>query len=230
LCNRVLATPGMPLEIACFNVESALVAAKAGADRIEICTGASVGGTTPSLSDLQTIKERVNIPVNVMIRPRGGDFTYKDSELAQMEKDLQSFKLIADGFVFGVLQPDRSIDKERNQRLVALAAPKPCTFHRAFDVVPNPEAAAEHIVESGFSAILTSGGHPNALLGCDVIAEVVAKTRGKLDVIAGGGVRSENIDRIKEVTQAEWFHSSAVVDDTNIASGDEVRRLKRSIE
>jgi copper homeostasis protein len=220
----------MPLEIACFNVESALLAAAAGADRIELCAGASVGGTTPAFHDLEAVKTKVDVPVNVMIRPRGGNFTYSQDELAQMREDIQRFKPLADGFVFGILNSENLVDKKQNQDLVRLAAPKPCTFHRAYDEVPDLSEAAAIIIECEFTAILTSGGQPNAVAGATAIAKVVTQTRGSLDILVGGGVRSSNIEELKTVTQANWFHSSAIISgSTEVASAEEVQHLKEKL-
>jgi copper homeostasis protein len=225
----------MPLEIACFNLASALVASLSGADRIELCSGAQVGGTTPVLTDLQTLKTQLQhnrIPVNVMIRPRGGDFVYTSDEFAQMERQIEEFESLADGFVFGILNEDGTVDIERNGRMMQLGKGKPCTFHRAFDSIPNLASAFDEIAQLGFSAILTSGGKPDALSGQEELAELVKLSevsklskRKAVDVIVGGGLRSGNIEVLKHVTRAEWFHSSALVDATGVASGDEVKRL-----
>jgi copper homeostasis protein len=221
----------MPLEIACFNVESALLAAKAGAERIELCAGASVGGTTPQFHDLQAVKSAVTIPVNVMIRPRGGNFTYTKEELAQMKEDIKRFYPLADGFVFGILDSENAVDFVENRGLVELAAQKPCTFHRAFDEVSDPSAAADVIMECGFAAILTSGGKPNAVAGSETIAALIRKTRGKLEVLVGGGVRSSNIEELRSATRGNWFHSSAITDtSTEVASAEEVQRLRDQLK
>jgi copper homeostasis protein len=221
----------MPLEIACFNVESALLAAEAGADRIELCAGASVGGTTPQYRDLQAVKSKVTIPVNVMIRPRGGIFLYTKEELAQMKEDIKRFEPFSDGFVFGILDSENRVDIKANREMVTLAAPKPCTFHRAFDEVPSLSAAADVIMECGFAAILTSGGQPNALAGADAISEIVEQTRGKLEILVGGGVRSSNIDELRRATRGNWFHSSAITDaSTEVASAVEVNTIREKLK
>ena len=124
------------LEIACFNAPSAVVAAAAGADRIELCADRSVGGITPPLSDLEALRPQVKIPVMIMIRPRGGGFVYSDEEFIEMKGDIERVRGLADGFVFGVLKEEGGVvkvDEERNLELVKLASPLPCTFHRAID-------------------------------------------------------------------------------------------------
>jgi copper homeostasis protein len=221
----------MPLEIACFNVESALIAAKIGADRVELCAGASVGGTTPSLQDIEAVKQNVHIPVNVMIRPRGGDFVYSAGELKQMRVDIEQFKSLAEGFVFGILDRNDRVDKRANRELVELADGKPCTFHRAFDEISNLVGAAEDIVECGFAAILTSGGQKSAVAGAPAISEIVRAMEGRLHIITGGGVRSGNIEELKTVTKGHWFHSSAIIDTTTeVACLDEVQKLREKLE
>jgi len=221
----------MPLEIACFNVKSALVAAEAGADRIELCAGASVGGTTPSFDDLETLKSRTKIPVNVMIRPRGGNFTYSEEELGQITADIKLFKTLADGFVLGVLDSDNQIERRVNRELVELAGSKPCTFHRAFDEVPDLFVAADAVASCGFAAILTSGGQPNAVAGASIIAEVIERTKGKLEIVTGGGVRSVNLGELKRKTQGQWFHSSAITEEaTETANLEEVKQLQHKLK
>jgi copper homeostasis protein len=220
----------MPLEIACFNVESAILAAEAGADRIELCAGASVGGTTPALHDVEEVAYKVKLPVNVMIRPRGGNFTYSTSEFAQMKEDINAFKPLVDGFVFGILDEDMHVDKKANRELVELAKPKPCTFHRAFDEVSDLSVAANVVVGCGFAAILTSGGKANAVDGSRAIAEVIEQTRQQLDILVGGGVRAANIEELRRVTKGNWFHSSAITDaSSEVANAEEVQNLREKL-
>ena len=132
------------IEIACFNPESAIIAFENGADRIELCDGLSEGGTTPGFETTRQLREKIKIPIFVMIRPRGGDFTYSESELEQMKKDLVQLKsLNVDGFVFGILNENDEVDIAQNKALVELAAPFQCTFHRAFDRAKNLEDSLE---------------------------------------------------------------------------------------
>ena len=122
------------IEIACFNPESAIIAFENGADRIELCNGLSEGGTTPDFETAKLLREKINIPIFVMIRPRGGDFTYSDEEFTQMKSELIQLKTLnIDGFVFGILDEKDEVNVAQNKELVELAEPFPCTFHRAFD-------------------------------------------------------------------------------------------------
>jgi len=220
------------LEIACFNVDSARIAQDAGAHRIEFCAEREVGGVTPRVEELQEIKREANItiPVNIMIRPRGGDFVYSPEEFDQMKKDVERFKTLADGYVFGVLTKEREVDVERNQELVQLARPKPCTFHRAFDELPRPIEGADAVVSCGFEAMLTSGCAPNAALGARTLTELVHHVGEKIVIVVGGGVRASNVALLKEVTGAKWFHSSAVIDGGHGANPSEVREMLAKLQ
>lgn len=217
------------LEIACFNTESAVIAQEVGADRIEFCAEAKAGGTTPSFEQLGALKPKLKIPINVMIRPRGGNFEYSTEEFECMKEDIKRFKPLADGFVFGILTKEHGIDVERNRELVQLAKPRLCTFHRAFDEVSKPIKPADEIISCGFSAILTSGCSPQATLGARVLLQLVEHVGNKISIIVGGGVRSSNIVQLKTMTGAEWFHSSAIVDSGEIASREEMVGMLREL-
>jgi copper homeostasis protein len=215
------------LEIACFTTNSALIAQSAGADRVELCDGMSVGGLTPDHTSLAAIRNRITIPVNIMIRPRGGDFVYTDAEFEQMKGDIAHFKALASGFVFGLLSPAGGVDVERNRELVELAQPLPCTFHRAFDeTAPGTYDALEDVITCGFKTILTSGCEANAVAGVEVLAELVKRAQGRIAIMPGGSVRSSNVKSLRERTGADWYHSSAVVGEGDVASSAEVHLLK----
>ncbi len=214
------------LEIACFNPESTLIASEAGADRIELCQSPEVGGTTPDYNALVSIRSRITIPIFVMIRPRGGNFAYSDAEFQQMEDSVQLFKVMADGFVFGVLNANNRVDVERTSKLVNLAHPLPCTFHRAFDEIWDMSAALEDIIKCGLSTILTSGGKSTAHEGALGLAKLVEQAQNRIIIMPGGGVRSTNIEEIGVISKARTFHSSALTDDKNVPSLAEIQQLK----
>lgn len=218
------------LEIACFNAESALVARSAGADRIELCDNPSVGGTTPNFESLHFVRRQITTPVFIMIRPRGGSFFYTDAEFKQMKHDLLRYKPLADGFVFGILGSDQRIDTLKVAELVASARPLPCTFHRAFDETPNLKEALEDAIQCGVKAVLTSGGEANAIEGVLALQDLVIQAAGRLEIIPGGGVRYSNIMMLRQKTMASWFHSSALTTDANLASMDEIERMKSLLE
>ncbi|WP_126654206.1 copper homeostasis protein CutC [Chryseobacterium aureum] len=215
------------IEIACFNPESAVIAFENGADRIELCDGLSEGGTTPGFETLKNLREKMTIPIFVMIRPRGGDFTYTDSEFEQMKNDLVRLKsLNADGFVFGILDENDEVNVDQNKALVQLAAPLPCTFHRAFDRAASLEDSLEKVIECGFTTILTSGQKPNVSEGKENLKKLVELSDGRIEILVGGGLRSSNIEEIRSVTNANYFHSSAITDGGAFANPDEVVALK----
>ncbi|SMR48624.1 unnamed protein product [Zymoseptoria tritici ST99CH_1E4] len=222
------------LEIACFSPSSALLAASAGADRIELCANQHLGGTTPPPLWLTHIKATVQtIPIFVMIRPRGGNFCYSNVEFEEMKAQIREFETLgADGFVFGMLKEDgRGIDVERTAELVRHASPKPCTFHRAFDEVADLMKGLENVVLTGCRAILSSGGRASAEEGVEGLRELVEKADGRVTVIAGGGVRSGNIESIKKVGGVRYLHSSAIVGvDSDSVNGEEVKKMKSLLQ
>lgn len=220
------------LEIACFNVQSAIVASESGADRVELCDNADLGGTTPPLEWLRQIEDKVTVPINVMIRPRGGDFVYTDLEFQSMKNSIKTFKSagMINGFVFGILNHDHAIDVARTTDLTQLAAPLPCTFHRAFDESPNPLEAVEDVVSCGINTILTSGGASDAAQGHGVLAQLVEKAAGRITIMPGGGVRSTNIDMLKRETDAPAYHSSALLGSGVIANALEIEKMKTKVQ
>ncbi|MBL1222783.1 copper homeostasis protein CutC [Chryseobacterium sp. L7] len=215
------------IEIACFNPESAVIAFENGADRIELCDGLSEGGTTPDFNTAKELRDKINIPIFVMIRPRGGDFTYSESEFEQMKKELTALRsLNIDGFVFGILNEKDEVNVEQNRILVEMAAPLPCTFHRAFDRAADLENSLEKVIECGFKTILTSGQKPNVSEGKENLKKLVELSAGRIEILIGGGLRSTNIEEIRAFTHAGYFHSSAITDGGAFANPDEVIALK----
>lgn len=218
------------LEIACFNRESALIAQKGGADRVELCDNINEGGTTPDFEITRQTREKLTIPLYVMIRPRGGNFVYSEEEFQQMKKDIQHFKKLGvDGFVFGILNADKNINVQQNSELVAFAKPIPCTFHRAFDEVQDVFQSLEGVIQCGFSTLLTSGTMPNVIEGVSVLKELVKKANNRITIMPGGGLRSGNIKILQQQTGAGFYHSSAITDGSEITSLEEVKTLKGMI-
>ena len=198
------------LEIAVFNITSALQAIEAGADRLELCENPSDGGTTPSYGTLKTVREKVSIPVFPIIRPHGGDFLYGNDEFEVMKQDIRVCKdLQFEGVVTGLLTIDGNIDTFRTQRLVELAWPMELTFHRAFDRAKNPLQALEDIISCGCNRILTSGQVPKAPDGKELIKELVEKAGERIIILPGSGIRADNIRELATYTGAKEFHSSA---------------------
>jgi copper homeostasis protein len=222
--------PMKRLEIACFNIASAVIAQNAGADRVELCADIAVGGITPSLETVQEAREKLSIDLYVMIRPRGGDFEYSEDEFHEMKRAISTFKnLGVHGFVFGILHENRSIHVQNNKVLVDLAKPFPCTFHRAFDEVLEVEQALEDVIACGFSTVLTSGTFPNVMAGKEVLKKLVLQAQNRIEIMPGGGLRSGNIAELDAVVHANWYHSSAIVDGSETAHKQEIIALKNKI-
>lgn len=198
------------IEVVCFSPVSALNAEAGGANRIELCENAAVGGTTPSSGAIRFALKRLSIPMNVMIRPRGGDFFYEEDYFEIMKEDILFCKKMGvSGLVLGVLTQDGKVDMERNRRLVDMAAPLPVTFHRAFDMTENLFETLENCIECGFHTILTSGGQPSAEKGIRVLSDLVSKAGNRIQIMVGGGVRKNNIELLIRETGASAFHTSA---------------------
>ena len=201
------------LEICVDTAEGAMAAENGGATRIELCGNLIIGGTTPSTSLLEIVKEKVKIPVHTIIRPRFGDFCYTDLEFEEIKRQVVSMKKYgADGVVIGILKPDGSLDKERMEILISLAKPMNVVLHRAFDVCRDPFEALELAKELGIQAILTSGQKETALEGADLIGELIKKANAEIDIMPGGGIDSNSILGLVKKTNATSYHMSGRVD------------------
>ena len=197
------------LEICVFSVEAAVLAEKSGADRVELCSSYTEGGLTPSAGTIRMVRNLINIECYVMIRPRGGDFCYSDTEFEQMHHDIEYAKSCGvDGVVLGVLQPNGLVNITRTRQLVQHAAPLKVTFHRAFDLTTDPFRALEDLTLCGCHRILTSGQKALAIEGMDTIKQLVTLSAGRIDVMAGSGVTPENACKIIE-TGVQALHFSA---------------------
>ena len=216
------------VEIACFNTLSAIIAHVAGASRIELCDNADLGGTTPPVEWLTKIRDGINVPINVMIRPRGGNFVYTAQDFDTMKNSLNTFKTtgMADGFVFGMLTNERTVDLDRTTELVSLAAPLPCTFHRAFDELENLYQGLEDVIRCGIKTVLTSGGESNAVRGREVLAQLVKQAGDRIVIMPGGGVRSTNLRMLHRDIQASAYHSSALIQPDTVVHAEEVSRMR----
>lgn len=202
----------MLLEICAFNLPAALAAQRAGADRIEFCSGPEEGGVTPSAGLIRTAREVLQIPLYPIIRPREGDFLYSDEEFRAMLLDIEFCKEVGcDGVVVGILLADGSVDGARCGRLVEAAYPMGVTFHRAFDRAANPFEALEFIIQIGCERILTSGQRPVAMEGAELLNELVREADERIVIMPGSGVRSANIAELARKTGAVEFHTTARV-------------------
>ena len=198
------------LEVAVFSIEAALSAIKAGADRIEFCENPSEGGTTPSYGSLKTLIKLTDKPIFPIIRPRGGDFLYTQTEYEVIKTDLLMVKELGyPGAVIGLLNEDGSIDVKRTTELVQLAAPMEITFHRAFDRCNDPIKGLADIIITGCKRILTSGQVPNVGDELPLLKQLVEKAAGRIIILPGSGVRANNCKNIIDTTGAVEIHSSA---------------------
>ena len=214
------------LEIACFNLESARRAARCGVGRIEFCAGYAAGGVTPDLADFESLRAETSIPVVVMIRPRGGDFNYSRDEIGVMREQIGVFRAAgADGFVFGVLQGDRTVDQGVTRDLVGLANALPCTFHRAFDEAPELVRALDAVIECGCKRLLSSGGGGTAWENREVLRKLHVHAADRITLLAGGGVRSDHASELIRLTGLSEIHSSALPAGESNASEEEIRAL-----
>jgi copper homeostasis protein len=203
-------TPPFLLEVCVDSVESAMAAQAGGAARVELCDNLLEGGTTPSAGTIELARKHLTIALNVIIRPRGGDFDYSEIEFEIMRRDIQiARELGVNGAVIGVLKPNGTIDKTRTRTLVELARPMSVTFHKAFDVTRDPYAALETLIELGVDRVLTSGQEATLLEGMDVVAELVRRAAERIIIMPGGSINARNIKRILDATGAREFHATA---------------------
>ena len=200
----------MILEIAANSVASALAAQQGGAGRVELCAALELGGLTPSHAQIALARERLHIPLYVLIRPRAGDFLYSELECETMQRDIQACAAAGcDGVVLGVLDADGKVDMPRCRSLMSAAGSMGVTFHRAFDLTRDPFSSLNDLVELGCERVLTSGGQASAMEGAELIRQLVERAVGRIAVMAGAGVDAGNIGRLREMTGAQEFHASA---------------------
>jgi len=195
------------IEVCVAHIQSALAAQEGGAQRVELCVTLYEGGTPPSYATIKLARQKLNIGLNIMIRPRGSDFCYSDVEFELMKEDIKICKdLGADGVVFGLLNPDGNIDLDRMKILIDLAKPMSVTFHRAFDVTADPFKALEEIIELGINRILTAGQKNTVPEGIDLIKQLVDVADDRIIIMPGSGISESNIQEIRDITGAKEFH------------------------
>jgi len=217
------------LEVCCGDPQSVLAAAEGGAGQIELCSGLSDGGLTPSVGLIRYARSIFKGDINVLIRPKAGDFIYDAAEVEIMIDDIRmAIANGADGVVIGALTPDGDIDTDICRRFVDSAheawdrhagehiCPPNITFHRAFDLARNPEEALEQIIDLGCNCLLTSGMAPDAETGIPMLRHLVELSYAKPDplrrrikIMAGAGVTPDNVGRICRETGVRLIHSTA---------------------
>ncbi|AWV08391.1 copper homeostasis protein CutC [Marilutibacter maris] len=202
---------GAPLlEIAANSLASALAAQAGGADRVELCENLGEGGCTPSWGTIAAARERLGIPLYVLVRPRAGDFLYDEDEREAMRRDIEAcVRIGCDGVVIGALDADGDVDMATCRELVAAAGPLGVTFHRALDASRDPVAALEAAIALGCERVLTSGAQANALDGAATIATLVERAAGRIRVMAGAGVEAATLPLLRQRSGADEFHASA---------------------
>ena len=199
--------PNPIFEVCVDSVDSAVAAEQGGATRVELCAALLEGGLTPSAGIIAITRAQVSIGLQVMIRPRGGDFLYSDTEFASMKHDIELAKQLgANGVVFGLLTAAGDIDSDRTRVLLDLAKPMNVTFHRAFDMTRDPIAALETLIGLGINRVLTSGQEVSALEGAELVHDLLVHADDKIIVMPGGGITEQNIKKVLDTTGAKEIH------------------------
>ncbi len=220
----------MKLEVACFNLESIAIVAQSDADRVEFCADFETGGTTPSSVNIIKARQMFTKELLVMIRPRGGDFYYSEKEFNVMKDSILELKSTGiDGFVFGILDENNNLDIRRNSELVSLAKPLPCSFHRAIDYTNDYFEAINTCITIGFKTVLTSGNQSKIELGMKTVQEAIIRFGNQIQIMPGGSLRSSNASKVKAITKATYYHTSAITDATEIANLTEINALKKCL-
>ena len=225
-------------EICVESLNHAVASERGGAGRIELCQDLSCGGVTPTADLMRAVRQQISIPIHALIRPCAGNFCYSAHEFETMKHDVAIAKEIGlNGLVLGMLDATGQVDRERTGALIRLAHPLPVTFHRAFDQCPDLNVALEAVIAAGATRILTSGGKSSAEDGLDNLIELITRAGDRIVIMPGGGVRSENVERILRSTGAREIHTSLGVSDPKSRSArditffaEEVRRFKQALD
>ena len=200
------------LECATDSVESALAAAKGGANRLELCANLIIGGTTPTLALYDEVRSHSDIPLFILIRPRFGDFLYTDYEANVFCREIEMFqKAGAEGVVIGSLNKDGSLNAEHMKRFIDSAKDMSVTLHRAFDMCADPFETLKQAKELGVNTILTSGQAPSSLEGIDLYEKLIEKANGEISILAGGGIKASTIEKLLKQTSLTAFHMSGKI-------------------
>lgn len=203
---------GYLLETCADSVQSAIEAEKGGADRIELCANLVIGGTSPGESLFRQVREHTGLKIRTLLRPRFGDFCYDQYEFRTLCDEVRLFqRLGADGVVIGILRPDGTLNMEQMRALREEAGDMGVTLHRAFDVCRDADEAMEQCIELGIDTILTSGQKSSAWEGRDQIAELVKKSAGRIEILAGAGISAETIEKLIPYTKACAYHMSGKI-------------------
>ncbi len=220
----------MLLEVCCGNLQSAINAAEAGAQRIELCHNLSVGGLTPAYEDILYCQEQLALQTFVLIRPRGGDFCYNEKEFNTILSDIEfCHKHGIPGVVIGFLNPDFSIDMDKCRLALQTAGSMQVTFHRAFDRCKDWPTSIEQIIDCGFHRILTSGQQPTAPEGAETLADIVKQAQQRITILAGGGISSNNVAALIQRTHVDEVHASCKLN-SDISQLEEIKAILQKLD
>lgn len=207
------------VEVCCGSAEDAIEAREGGADRVELCASLMFGGLTPSAGAIIETRRALDIPVMVMVRPRGGGFCYSEVEMRVMERDVDmALQLGADGIVLGILNEDGTVDRSRCARIIERIGERETVFHRAFDVTPDPFAALDDLIRLGVKRVLTKGQQNTLEEGAGLIRELIAYAAGRIEILVAG-VRPYNIESIVAGLGCDQIHIASFVTRTDPSSG-----------
>lgn len=207
----------MLIEAAVDSLEAALAAERTGAARIELCGDLDIGGVTPSWELLTACRARLRVPICAMIRPRGGDFVYTDAEVSRMIRDIgTAFRLSAHGVVLGALREDGTVDESQMSAFMSAAGPQPVVFHRAFDAAIDADAALDTVIRLGVTRVLTGGHAGPAAEGIPALSRLVARSAGRITILAGGGVSGDNVRSIVSGSGVTEVHARCLPDGKRI--------------
>ncbi|MEA1875074.1 MAG: copper homeostasis protein CutC [Bacteroidota bacterium] len=194
------------------NLQQALIAEKAGAERLELCDNLACGGTSNAYGVMKSVIQAVNISVMCMVRPRGGDFVYSPAEFESMKDDIEICRLLgATGVVSGVLLPNGHVDIERTKVLVDLCEAMSFTFHKAFDLCPNPLQAIEDVIKTDANRLLTSGQEKTAEEGLPMLKQLHSAATGRIQIVAAGKITHSNLENLQTQTFITEFHGKKIV-------------------
>ena len=198
------------LEVCAFNVQSCIIAERAGAARVELCDNPIEGGTTPSYGTIKQTRERISILLYPIIRPRSGNYFYDEDEYEIIRRDIAICKeLGCNGISVGTAKINGEIDTEWLKRIIEWASPMGVTCNRAFDGTPDPFKALEDLIACGCERVLTSGQKSAAPDAGELLGKLVEQAAGRIIIMPGAGVKSSNIAQLKKESGAKEFHASA---------------------
>ena len=202
----------MLVEVIACTLADAEVARDAGADRVELCLAIEVGGLTPYLETIAGVSSLAPFPVSVMVRPQPGGFVGLNEPILKQIKRIVAFGLPNVQIVTGSLLASNELDLEGLRSIRAASPRLPLVCHRCFDLTPDPFVALEQLIDLGFDRVLTSGQAATALEGADTIAKLVEQAKGRIEILAGAGVRPHNARELIARTGVTQVHASSFAD------------------